>query len=285
MIKIIQLSDTHLVAAPHRLYGLDPRARLAEAIADIDAKHDDADLCVVTGDLAHWGEADAYAAFAEIWQSAAMPAVFLIGNHDDRETAKTCVPGIMVDADGFVQGTRRIGDLTCLFLDTATPGSHAGTYCERRCAWLARALAEAPGDVLIFLHHPPLAVGVAPMDAIALHDADAFAAVLEPHRTRIRHLFFGHLHRPIAGNWRGWSFSGVRGLNHQLALDGHLRVAGGQPSDDIAGSRETPGYGVALIDDHSVVVHFLDLAKSQRSFSLVTEETAGRDFALGMSAE
>lgn len=285
MIKIVHVSDTHLVAAPHRLYGLDPRERLALTIADIRTHHDDADLCVVTGDLAHWGEPAAYAAFAEQWAASGLPAVFLIGNHDDREVFKATVPDAMVDADGFVQGVRRIGDLTCLFLDTATPGSHVGSYCDRRCAWLARTLAETSGDVALFLHHPPLPVGVAPMDAIALADADALAAVLEPHRARIRHLFFGHLHRPIAGTWRGWSFSGVRGLNHQLALDGHLRIDGRFASDDIVGSREPPGYAVALIDAQSTIVHFVDVLDDDARFSLIAEETVGRAYALDMSAE
>ena len=285
MIKIVHLSDTHLVAEPHRLYGLDPRERLAMTIADIRAHHDDVDLCVVTGDLAHWGEAEAYAALADQWATSGLPVVFLIGNHDDREAFKAAVPTAFVDADGFVQGARRIGDLVCLFLDTVTPGSHVGTFCERRRAWLARSLAETSGDVAIFLHHPPLPVGVAPMDAIALVDADALAAVLEPHRARIRHLFFGHLHRPIAGTWRGWSVSGVRGLNHQLALDGHLRVDGRAASHDIVGSREAFGYAVALIDAGSTVVHFVDVLDEGARFSLVAEETAGRAYALDMSAE
>lgn len=285
MIKIVHVSDTHVVAEPHRLYGLDPRERLSRTIADIRVNHDDADLCVVTGDLAHWGEAAAYAAFAERWAAADLPVVFLIGNHDDREVFQASVPGAMVDDDGFVQGARRIGDLTCLFLDTVTPGSHVGSFCERRRARLARTLTETSGDVAIFLHHPPLAVGVASMDAISLADADGLAAVLEPHRARIRHLFFGHLHRPVSGTWHGWPFSGTRGVNHQLALDGHLRVDGRPASDDIVGSREPPGYAVALIDDRSVVVHFVDVLDDDVRFSLVAEETVGRGYALGMDAE
>lgn len=285
MIKIVHLSDAHIVAAPHRLYGLDPRERLARTIADIQARHDDADLYVATGDLAHWGEGDAYATFAAEWARAGLPVVCLIGNHDDRETFKRSFPGAMGDENGFVQGHRRIGDLTCLFLDTVTPGSHIGSFCETRQAWLAGALEATVGDVAVFMHHPPLSVGVAPMDAIALADADALAAVLEPHRARIRHLFFGHLHRPISGSWRGWSFSGTRGLNHQLALDGHLRIDGRAASDDIVGSREPPGYAVILIDDQSLVVHFVDVTDEDARFSLIAEETVGRSYALGTSAE
>lgn len=284
MIKIVHVSDTHVVPAPHHLYGLDPRERLSRVIEDIRARHEDAHLCVVSGDLAHWGEAEAYADLAARWARLPVPVVLMIGNHDDRPRFLATVPNPMVDGDGFVQGLRLIGDLTCLFLDTATPGSHHGTLCSKRLAWLARRLDETGGDVAIFMHHPPLAVGVAPMDAIALEQTEAFAAVLAPHRARLRHIFFGHLHRPVAGNWRGYSFSGLRGLNHQLALDGHLRCDGRAAGDDIIGSREAPGYAVALIDAASVVVHFIDLVADEARFSLIAEESAGRGYALDMPA-
>ncbi|OYW63187.1 MAG: hypothetical protein B7Z40_15525 [Bosea sp. 12-68-7] len=285
VIKIVHVSDTHVVAAPHTLYGLDPRNRLARAVADIALRHDDAALCVVTGDLAHWGERNAYAAFASAWAGCPLPTILMIGNHDDREAFKAVISPAMVDAAGFVQGQRVLGDLTCLFLDTASSGSHAGAYCERRRAWLAQALAEAPGDVLIFMHHPPFAVGVPAVDAIALADAEAFASVVAPHRERIRHIFFGHLHRPISGSWRGIPFSCTRGLNHQLSLDGQLRIEGGEDVGDIVGSREPPGYNVALIAADRIVVHAVAFLDHGSRFSLTAEETAGRSYALGMSAE
>ena len=63
--KFIHLTDTHLAGPGLKLYGLDPRARLDAAIADINTHHSDAAFAVVTGDLTHWGEAEAYANFAE----------------------------------------------------------------------------------------------------------------------------------------------------------------------------------------------------------------------------
>ncbi len=59
-MKLIHITDTHLVAPGMKLYGLDPRARLDAAIADINRHHADAELVVVTGDLTNWGEVEAY---------------------------------------------------------------------------------------------------------------------------------------------------------------------------------------------------------------------------------
>ena len=51
--KFIHLTDTHLANPGLKLYGLDPRARLDAAIADINQHQSDAAFAVVTGDLTH----------------------------------------------------------------------------------------------------------------------------------------------------------------------------------------------------------------------------------------
>jgi hypothetical protein len=99
------------------------------------------------------------------------------------------------------------------------------------------------------------------MDAIGLRDAEAFARVLAPHRQRVRHLFFGHVHRPISGSWLGVPFSTVRATNHQVALDLHR-------SDAIPGSFEPPAYAVVLADDQQTLVHNHDFLDDSRRFTL-----------------
>jgi 3',5'-cyclic AMP phosphodiesterase CpdA len=80
--KFIHLTDTHLARPGLKLYGLDPRARLDAAVADINAHHSDAAFAVVTGDLTHWGEVEAYANFAEAMAALKIPYIAMVGNHD-----------------------------------------------------------------------------------------------------------------------------------------------------------------------------------------------------------
>ena len=114
--------------------------------------------------------------------------------------------------------------------------------------------------VLLFLHHPPLPVGIKRMDQSALQEPEKFAAVLAGH-DNIRHMFFGHVHRPIAGSWRGIPFSCVRGTNHQVALDFEI-------ADKVPGSHEPAGYSVVLADKDSIVVHFHDFQDKTATFTL-----------------
>ena len=225
-MKIVQLSDLHLTAGGEALFGSSPRERLELAIDSILQNHADADFCLLTGDLADAGSETAYGALADALRRLPMPAHLL--------------------------------------LDTVETGAPWGTYCAGRQEWLARQLASAGDQPLyIAMHHPPLALGIPSMDQFALRDAEAFWAVIAPHRASIRHLFFGHLHRPIGGSWRGIPFSCAASPNHQVALD--LATLRG---DEVPGCREPAGYAVILIDTDRVVVHHQQLFNGETSFWL-----------------
>lgn len=263
-MKLIHLTDTHFIAPGQTLYGGDPRANLEAAVADINRHHGDAELVVVTGDLTHWSEPEAFASLAETLAPLIPPLQLLIGNHDDRAIFAEHFPEQRLDENGFVQSVRACGQGRLIFLDTVLAGTHAGWYCSERRIWLAlqlEAAAAAGQAVFLFMHHAPFKVGLAPLDAIALQEPEAFAAALAPHTARIRHLFFGHIHRPLAGNWQGISFSSLRAMNHQCWLDFEAR-------DSISGSFEPPAYAVVLIERDSVVVHSHDFLDPSPKFSL-----------------
>jgi 3',5'-cyclic AMP phosphodiesterase CpdA len=72
-MKIIQITDIHLVDRGKRLHGLDPTQRLEACIANINAKNPDADLCVLTGDLAHNGTIGAYENLRDLLRNLSIP--------------------------------------------------------------------------------------------------------------------------------------------------------------------------------------------------------------------
>ncbi|WP_153145273.1 phosphodiesterase [Dechloromonas sp. H13] len=264
-MKIIQLSDLHLTRAPDaELFGSSPLTRLERAIDSILAAHADADFCLLTGDLADAGSDAAYAALAATLARLPMPAHLLPGNHDDRAALHRQFPQLPADAGGFLQRTLATPAGRFLLLDTVEAGAPWGSYCAARQAWLAQQIA-ASGDAALWIamHHPPLALGIPSMDQFALRDAEALWSLIAPHRARIRHLFFGHLHRPIGGSWRGIPFSCPSSPNHQVALD--LATLRG---DEVPGCREPAGYAVILVDDDSVVVHHQQLFNGETSFWL-----------------
>lgn len=260
-MKFIHLTDTHIVGEG-LLYGADPAARLEQAVASINAEHGDAAFVVLTGDITHWGDTDAYDQFAAKIGKLNMPVHLLVGNHDDTNAFATKFPHTPRDANGFVQAVIATDYGRFLLLDTKASKGHAGAYCALRRDWLRAELDNSDDPVLLFMHHPPFKVGIAAMDQIMLQDAEAFYDVIAPYKTRIRHLFFGHVHRAIFGNWRGISYSCMRGLNHQVALDLNA------PPDRIAGTFEPPAYGVVLLNQDQITVHLHDYADSSERFDL-----------------
>ena len=263
-MKLIHLTDTHFIPAGQTLYGRDPKVALSAAVADINAHHADAEFVIVTGDLTHWGEPEAFENLANVLSDLTPPLELLVGNHDERDTFSKYFPNQARDADGFVQSVRKTDAGWMVYLDTILPGTHAGHFCEKRCRWLAATLAQASTEdvpVFLFMHHPPFDIGLAPLDRISLQQKDAFWQVIEPHAERIRHLFFGHIHRPLSGSWHGIPVSALRAMNHQCALDFDAQ-------DSIAGSFEPPAYAVVLIDDVSVLIHQHDFMDASPRFSL-----------------
>ncbi len=261
MLKFIHLTDTHLVARGENLYELNPALRIRAAIDSINSEHPDAAFVMITGDLAHWGEPMAYLALKEELQRLVVPVHLLIGNHDDRVAFRQSFPETATLGDAYIQYAFAAGGYRHIALDSNEPGVPWGVFCSERAHWLDEQLAGYPAPAFLYIHHPPFPVGIASMDRIGLRKADELRQVVMRHRSKIRHIFFGHLHRPLSGSWLGIPVSTLRGTNHQVALQ-----LG--DSERIPGSHEPPQYGVVLASDEAVVVHFHDFGDRSARFEL-----------------
>lgn len=245
-MKLIHLTDLHLGPPGEQLWGLDPYDRADRVLTDIAARHADAELCVITGDLADGGDPGAYAWLAERLSGLPLETVLMIGNHDDRARMRAVLPGLMDDGSGFVQGVRETDAGALIFLDTFKGGTSAGQFCETRQAWLRARLAEHAGrPVWIFMHHPPFDIRVPYMDRIKLDDAEAFGEICRG--ADIRHLFFGHVHRPCYVNWQGIGCTALPGTNHQVPLD--------RPALGASYSIEPAMYAIVHARPDGVIVH------------------------------
>ncbi len=249
-MKFIHLTDPHLVARPQKLFDLDLHERLDAAVASINQNQSDAEFCMVTGDLTHWAEPQAYAEVIESLDRLAMPWHPLLGNHDSREVARDALPEATWSDGGFLQYVVETPMGPFIVLDTLRDGRPTGWLCEARLGWLRSQLEtarDAGRQVYLFMHHAPMVVGIDEMDKIRLRNSDDFVAVIEGF-DNIRHLFFGHLHRACHGSWRGIPFSTVRAVAHQIALNL-------EPEAPLFGSGENPAYAVVLVSDEAVVIH------------------------------
>ncbi|MCJ8337421.1 MAG: phosphodiesterase [Pseudomonadales bacterium] len=250
MLKMIHLTDTHLVEKGKRLFGLDPHARLKLAIEDINRSHKDANCAFITGDLTNWGTPEEYTALADALSKLQVPLHLLLGNHDNRENFKAAFPNIACDVNGYVQSSVDTDQGRLIFLDSLMEGTSSGWLCEDRLKWLENQLSDAAAAIYLFMHHPPFDVGIPYLDKIGLVQKEEFENTITPYKSRIRQIFFGHVHRPIHGEWLGIPFSTLRGTNHQVWLNMPF-----QEDHQLEYSYEAPCYGVVLIDAQKTLIH------------------------------
>jgi Icc protein len=249
-MKLIHMSDIHLTTPGATIGGRDPRKNFERALAHILRDHHDAELMVITGDLSDWGDRDDYAWLKTRLDAFPIPVRLCIGNHDNRAAFLSVFPDLAAE-NGFVQGVHDTAVARCLFLDTTFPETHAGRYCDHRLGWLAARLEEHDGPFLLFMHHNPMPTHLVPMDQIRLLDDAAFRQLVARHKARIRHIFFGHCHLPLAGSVAGVPVSSLRGTNHAsypLFSETKLLSASDLPES----------YGVVFFGEDYVTVHMVE---------------------------
>lgn len=257
-LKFIHLTDPHLTAAGE-LFGIDVNERLRLAVASINQYHPDAEMVMITGDIAHWGEPGAYEYAAKILGDFSMPWYPLAGNHDVKPAYFDGLPHAPKDDDDRTCFRLETPAGAFLALDTTIDGSHAGELDAAQLSWLDQQLALSDNASFLFMHHHPLTSGLTPLDRIQLKNSDALASVIDRYPGTVRHLFFGHMHRTFHGSWRGLPFSTVKSTAHQVApiFD---------PAEPMVSSTEMPSYAVVLIDEENVCVHDISYMEEDKYF-------------------
>ena len=198
-MRIALFSDMHL--PPHRgdtVHGVDAWATFEACLSQMRTLSGGVDLLVVGGDLLMDGTSGDYGEVGAALLSCGIPVHVGLGNHDDREVYRRTAPKELDTGsiNATVCHSFDCEDLHVVILDSATGGGpDGGSLGAEQLEWLADDLGTA-GDrrVVLFLHHPPVDVGVAWLDAIGLRDRSDFWRVLGPHAPRVRGVFCSHVH-------------------------------------------------------------------------------------------
>lgn len=211
MQKIIWMSDTHYTH-DERVMGHNPSVRLTAAVNHINKNHSDAEVCVITGDMVNHGKQVDYDGLREHLQHLSIPYLPMIGNHDDRALLRQTLPLPDTCMEDFIQYTVSHSNTDLICLDTHKIGSSAGEFCDKRYQWLESTLADRAGQqVYLFMHHPPMPLGLPMQDADRLEHGDRFLQRVASHPC-VKYLFIGHVHRPVTGSINGIPFSTMRSV-------------------------------------------------------------------------
>ncbi|MCP5072339.1 MAG: phosphodiesterase [Rhodobacteraceae bacterium] len=256
MTRIIWLSDLHFDPVGP-VSGHDPTARLTAAIDYVNAHYGAADFCVLSGDLVNRGDLAAYEALKNQLDRLELPYYPMVGNHSDRNLFFATLPVPKNTARPFVQYGLETRDGRVICLDTLKPGADAGQFCADRFAALEEQLNRA-GDapVYLFIHHPPFALGLPMQDQDQMENGAEFMAFLHDF-PNVRHLFVGHVHRPIAGVVGGIPFTTMRSVLYQAPPPDP-----GWDWSSFIPAVEAPNFGVVDLDHGDVRVQYIQFCDS-----------------------
>lgn len=251
LLKFVVLSDLHLGLPGVPVNGLDPAARLAEAVAMVIRDHADAAFVLLAGDLADRGEVAAYDQLRSLLAPLPMPVHITLGNHDERAAFLSVFGADRDDPLGRVSQVVDAGNHRIILLDTTEPGLVGGRLCRGRLDWLAARLDEAwDRPVILVQHHHanPLSL---PVDGIILENAADYLAVLRRHPD-VRQVIAGHVHLPTAAVWHGIPMTTLAGSHYSVSP--HVPGVPGR-------QRQLEGpaqMAVVLASSDGVTVHFQD---------------------------
>jgi 3',5'-cyclic AMP phosphodiesterase CpdA len=203
---LVQFSDVHIVPEGELLLDrLDTLDQLRQALAAVEAADLAPTALVFTGDLADTGDLRAYRRLRDAVTEAAArigaPALYGMGNHDDRAAFREGLLGVPASTDthDFVHVA---GDVRVIMLDSTTPGSHSGDLTEDQLQWLRAELAQpAAGGTVLGLHHPPIPTPLAFLERLSLADPSRLARVIAG--TDVRIVLTGHNHHATCGALAG----------------------------------------------------------------------------------
>lgn len=214
MLNVIWMSDLHF-SCEGTVLGLDPRVRLQAAIDHTNNHFDEAEFCIISGDMVNRGTSQDYNALSSKLSSLNMPFYPMVGNHDDRSILRSSLPLPDNCMENFIQYFIAVQDCLLVCLDTQKTGSDSGELCEERKVWLREVLENANGSkVYIFMHHPPMALGLPMQDTENLDNGLAFLDLLSEYDC-VKYMFIGHVHRPITGTVNGIHFATMRSILYQ----------------------------------------------------------------------
>jgi len=249
-LQILQLSDFHLLKnSVDELRGVPTAVSLADVLAEVRASYSAADLFVFTGDIAAYGDVEAYQQTRELFADLLPRCVMIPGNHDNADLMRQVLPERIAGSSGPVTFTRDVGGWRLIGLDSHVAGAVHGQLPGEQLAWLTDELSEHSNQpTLLFMHHPPISVVSTWLDRIMLRNANELAEVLHA-ATHVRGVFCGHVHQEFSGAFGAIPVHTAPATAIQFA----------PRTEELQFDNVPPGFRVIELDDDEFYTHIVRL--------------------------
>ncbi len=189
-MRIFQLTDLHLTREGQQTdFRVDIRQRFQTLLNII--RWEKPDYLMITGDVCYEvAESEVYHWAKTLLDELKIPYSMLSGNHDESvmmAEAFGLQDLLLHESELFYH--LQLGNWDCICLD-----SSVGSLSHLQSGWLQQQFRHMEGEVIVFMHHPPLKAGVPFMDTnYAMQNTAPLLNVFFNHPHAV-HLYCGHYH-------------------------------------------------------------------------------------------
>ncbi len=228
-IRIIQITDFHLLADPERaMMGINTEQSFLAVLEHAWQDSEGIALFLMTGDLVQEPSISTYQRLKEHLNRLPVACYCLPGNHDVPELIRQSFAkgNIYFNSQILLDGWQ----LICL--DSTLPGDAGGYLTETQLELLEFKLAEQPErHAIVCLHHSPLPTGSDWLDTMKLSNAEDFFALIDKF-PQVKGIVYGHIHQAMDVQFQGLRLLGCPSTCFQFKPD----------SEDFALDRLPQGY-------------------------------------------
>ncbi len=218
-MRLLQITDLHLKAAPEAcMQGEVIRSSLdAVLYTALESQTKAPDVIIISGDISDEEQEQnctkAYQYLKERLKGLDSKKYYLPGNHD--------LPRLLNHS--FCTQARTslvIDNWQLIFLDSSLNGSLGGRLDAMQLKILKELLDSQPAEhALIFLHHPPIAIGSRWLDRIGLQNGAEFINLIAEYSS-VKAVVFGHIHQQFESEVAGIRMMGTPAVCPRQFLPG-----------------------------------------------------------------
>lgn len=199
-LRIVQLTDLHLTArVGDRCRSVDVWGNLDAVLRQLQAGPP-VDLLVLTGDLANQRSAATYQQLRERLEPWRGRLRALPGNHDSRRLLRSAFGDLLLPGRPTANFAIELPGWRLYGLDSVRRPFVHGHLDRRQLRWLGGELQQPGPPALLFVHHPPIAVGCWWLDKDLVRGRRRLAPLLGG---GVRGIVCGHVHQEVAGTFAG----------------------------------------------------------------------------------
>lgn len=257
LLTFVHISDTHIHADPTytgKHVDFSSRQTVQSLIDTINNLEMDIDFVMHTGDMTHHPETpEHYHIARDILSQIKYPVHYIPGNHDNVAMFQKDFLGLAeADIKPHIDYQFDCNGVQVVMLDSHAPAdkpdNHDGFLAEEQLANLEQICsANDERPLIVGIHHHALPVEAPWLDAIVLENGLDFHRILLKAKSRLRGIFYGHIHESVVTIRDGISYYSV----HSGWFQTRTWFEANEPA---RGHSHNPGFNLVTLTDTDTFV-------------------------------